>query len=134
MSREADLAWAAGFWDGEGYAGIHRILGKKAAKRVTCTLVQVDRRVLDRFCGIVGVGKVRGPYKTNNGRPAYQWSDGGKYACTAAVFDLLRPYLSEVKTEQFLNCLKEYEEYQRTTKYAKTSLVFRERQPTYLSE
>ena len=55
-----DLAWAAGFFDGEGNVSVKR---HNNYTRANASIAQVDRRVLDKFVGIVGFGKVYGPYQ-----------------------------------------------------------------------
>jgi hypothetical protein len=62
MSLEIELAWAAGFFDGEGCFHA-KLANNKSAKRIPCASIsQKHREVLDRFCKAVGVGKVYGPY------------------------------------------------------------------------
>jgi hypothetical protein len=58
-----EVAWAAGFFDGEGTTGTYRD-GSTTTKRcrIQISASQNDREVLDRFAMIVGVGKVGGPY------------------------------------------------------------------------
>ena len=72
-ARSEDLAWAAGFFEGEGTFYVRRERGKPNA---TVTLTQVDREPLDRFCEIVGIGKVYGPYGpySGNRKPYFQWN------------------------------------------------------------
>jgi hypothetical protein len=72
--NEIELAWAAGFWDGEGsvslsYRGVYN------RPRIIVEIAQVHREVLDRFTAATGMGKVRGPYrpKTKNAQPYYRW-------------------------------------------------------------
>lgn len=73
VNRE-ELAWAAGFFDGEGCFSYTAKAGF-----ATVTIGQVDRRVLDRFQeAIGGVGKIYGPYTTRSPsrlskKPQYQY-------------------------------------------------------------
>lgn len=75
--RQIDLAWAGGFFDGEGHIGIHRSRVRrrdgKATYGLQLSLAQVDRRQVARFEQIVGgqsrryavtQGGNRAPYKT----------------------------------------------------------------------
>lgn len=103
---ETELAWAAGFFDGEGNA----MLGRPGGYRqVIAHIGQADRRVLDRFQGAVGVGKVYGPraHKNPRARPMYEWK-----AWTPTSFHLvmwlLWPWLSEIKRMQFHQASEEY--------------------------
>lgn len=86
-----ELAWAAGFFDGEGcirlargYPNLH--------------LGQTDRRPLDRFRAAVGGGNVTGPYDKRNSRPMFQWTCYTREEVERIV-NLLWPYLSEPKRE-----------------------------------
>ena len=56
--RREELAWAAGFFDGEG------CFSYTQAGRYGCaTIGQTEREPLERFLRAVGVGVVYGPYK-----------------------------------------------------------------------
>jgi len=57
-SRREQLAWAAGFFDGEGCFSYSQSSGSGCV-----AITQTDRRLLDCFRGIVGFGKVYAPYK-----------------------------------------------------------------------
>jgi hypothetical protein len=62
MDRE-ELAWAAGFFDGEGSIGCYRKDERRPASPML-QVSQVDRFVLDRFqAALGGVGGIGGPYK-----------------------------------------------------------------------
>jgi hypothetical protein len=90
---EIELAWAAGFFDGEGNSNSS---GRTFAMRIS----QVHREVLDRFCAAVGAGKVYGPYpaKQENRQPQYRYEVAGLSA--RQVYEKLRPFLGTVKKEQ----------------------------------
>jgi len=95
MERALQLAWAAGFFDGEGCVSLH--LHSKAPGQqypmVQIILVQKDRRPIEYFHAIFGarerVGITRrGPQK----RPYYRLTYGGQNA--ARVLTDLLPYLT----------------------------------------
>lgn len=91
MSTE--LAWAAGFFDGEGHSNYYQ--GTLLVK-----ISQNHTDVLDRFQRAVGVGTVAGPYSNGrNPNPKYQFSAFGKNA--ERIMGALRPYLSSVKSAQW---------------------------------
>ena len=52
-----ELAWAAGFFDGEGC-----FCFSEAGQYVCVSITQTEREPLDRFERAVGLGKVNGPY------------------------------------------------------------------------
>lgn len=102
-----ELAWAAGFFDGEGTVHFSNV------EQPVCALSQIDRFVLDRFHRVVRVGNVTGPYaqnvygpRTMNAKPQYRWS-AGSYEGVQAVCALLWAFLSPVKRDQFARVLRE---------------------------
>jgi len=96
-----ELAWAAGFFDGEGYVGSTlRFNGTKRYRRIDVQITQIDAEVLERFRDAVGVGKVYGPYHSKR-RINPMWKYGvGSVHDVMHVLDLLRPYLCSIKTKQ----------------------------------
>lgn len=95
-----ELAWAAGFFDGEGmiraYAG-----HKNTAPALMVRISQVDRRPLDRLhAAISGLGKIYGPKAPQSPRssPYYTLSFTTFEAAQAAVA-MLWPFLSPPKKE-----------------------------------
>lgn len=88
---DLELAWAAGFIDGEG--AIEMAYGSpKRQVYVRVTVTQSDPRALERLAGMFG-GKVRlqsgqnGKYK----RPHFKWQLSSRPAI--AVLQAIRPYL-----------------------------------------
>jgi hypothetical protein len=100
MDREK-IIWAAGFYCGEGSAHISK--GRTGHQiNAAISIGQVNREVLDRFAEAVGVGKVRGPYGPYGRSPRqmrYYTASGRERV--RAVADLLWPWLSSEKREQF---------------------------------
>ncbi len=96
---ELELAWAAGFFDGEGSTNISKT---KTGWYLRISIVQNDREVLDRFHkAIGGLGKVTGPNQYSyNKNPWYRYSLVGSKA--HAALGLLFPYLSSIKRAQAL--------------------------------
>ena len=108
-SRER-LAWAAGFWAGEGccWSGSSNSKGYRYKQRsIVGRISQVDKRPLVRFKRAVSLGSIRGPYRTSKGRPAYQWGVSG-WPSIEKLFKLLGPWLDPVKREQFIAARKLY--------------------------
>lgn len=114
-----ELAWCAGFFDGEGYSAFAMRTarykdGKPSKKygRLDVMITQNDRRVLDRFQKAVGLGKVKGPYQprgTKNPR-WYYYATG--FPQFSVVMESLWPYLGEIKRQQFMAALDAYKAYQ----------------------
>lgn len=100
--NEIELAWAAGFFDGEGSTNVSRT---NSGWYIRINIQQNDREVLDRFrSAIGGLGNIRGPvqYKYNK-NPWYSYSLTGSKA--HQVLNLLFPYLSSVKRNQIITTL-----------------------------
>jgi hypothetical protein len=98
-----ELAWAAGFFDGEG--SVYRYKGQGALR---LQIAQVDRRPLDRFrAAVLEIGRVNGPYpnKGLNRKPYWSWNvtsvESGQ-----AVIALLWRFLSGPKREQIKNSIR----------------------------
>ncbi|MDA8333321.1 MAG: hypothetical protein M0027_19325 [Candidatus Dormibacteraeota bacterium] len=108
MSKQTEIAWAAGFWDGEGCTSLERN-SRGAYPRMT--VAQVDFRSIWRFQAAVGnVGHVRNKKSQLPGKwsPQIVWSCS-KEADVLQVCSLLWPYLGDVKREQIIKCRKEAE-------------------------
>jgi hypothetical protein len=104
-ARQLELAWAAGFFDGEGCTDIqHRHGPVRSYKYVRLQVSQKDRRALDRWVDAIGLGKVRGPYEKARG-DYYRISLSDKEA--RAALKLMHPYLGTVKREQAARVLNE---------------------------
>lgn len=112
VTMSTEIAWAAGFWDGEGSVSLS-VRGINGRPRIIAEVAQVDRRVLDRLSKIIGKGKVHGPYqpRTSNSNAYHNWKLEG-LADIVELFSMLEPYLSEAKIEQFQRAIvarKEWE-------------------------
>jgi hypothetical protein len=95
-----ELAWAAGFFDGEGSSVLaHR---KTGWKNCDVQVAQVHREPLDRFDRATGcIGILRGPYPRREGwQPIYLWRTTGLDQCQS-IMTMLWPWLCSVKREQW---------------------------------
>jgi hypothetical protein len=85
-ANEADLAWAAGLFEGEGcfQRNSTENLPRVKQKRVYLgmTILSTDHDVLVRFQRVVTVGKIRGPLGQlqPHFKPQWAWSTSGKHA------------------------------------------------------
>lgn len=112
-----ELAWAAGFFDGEGSIGTSHSKrkrlyadGMRHTKAITIDVRQVDRRVLDRFQRAVMIGAVKGPYgpyRNPNQQPFYAYVTSG-LENTQAVIGFLWPWLSPIKRTQAIRALTQF--------------------------
>lgn len=98
---ELELAWAAGFFDGEGSTCNGN--APNGRLQLQMQVVQVDRRPLDRFLAAVEAGTIYGPYQPRQAhwQPKYRWIVRGIEEVTGVAAKLF-PYLSEPKQEQML--------------------------------
>ncbi len=92
-NKEIDIAWAAGFFEGEGsvYCWSYRS-NNKEYKYLRAKAGQNEREPLDKLVQILG-GKVYGPYPKN-----YIWTISGKNAEKA--MSLIEPYLFSRRLSQ----------------------------------
>ena len=103
-----DLAWAAGFFDGEGnIRGTvrERLDGSLGSPRIILQLPQKDRERLDKFASIFNL-KVLGPYD-NAGRVIHQISVGNFEQVQAIVAKMWK-WLGLVKRQQAKVALQRY--------------------------
>lgn len=103
---DIDRAWAAGFWDGEGYAGF---AGKKQPS-LRAQIQQSEKSILERFQTIVGCGRLHGPYTRKSQRPHWQLSFSS-VASVRQLFDVLSPYLYVTKKSQLEAAIAAYDQY-----------------------
>jgi hypothetical protein len=101
VASDVDHAWCAGLFDGEGTTSVLRAQRDKYAY-LRMSVAQKDRKVLDKFRDIVGVGTVYS-HKTR----IMHSLDIYKKADVDYCLDVLWPYLSEAKKDQ-ANKAKEY--------------------------
>jgi hypothetical protein len=106
MGTETELAWAAGFFDGEGSISVRRDSRPGRKPALLLDIEQTDQRPLLRFHDAVRAGSLsrrpdsRGP----NRKRLYRLHAGDKG--TRRIIAALWPWLSEPKREQFIACLR----------------------------
>lgn len=100
---EHELAWAAGFFDGDGWAALVRS-GKGRRRRAMAQINQAGvggvPEVLVRFRDAVGVGRVAGPKIAHGRRDLYWWVASSQRDVTRTG-ELIGPWLSAEKRDQF---------------------------------
>ena len=100
-----ELAWAAGFFDAEGWAGAVK---SRQRHHPHAQINQADPyaapEVLERFQAAVGVGRLGCPARQPGKIDLYRWVASSR-ADVTAVYDALRPWLGEVKRAQFCRAL-----------------------------
>lgn len=106
VNRE-NLAWAAGFFDGEGTVGC-----RKGPKKVQLQLKvgQADPETLEKFLDAIGFGKIYGPYthdKRPNRKPMWNYTVT-KHEHVQAAIAMMWPFLGTIKREDALRALTTY--------------------------
>ena len=96
-----DFAWAAGFFDGEGWAnrssrGVHSRINQAGSDGVP--------EVLTKFQRIVGVGRIKGPVIVEGKQPLYFWEATSRPDLTRVV-ERIGPWLCPVKRAEFQRTL-----------------------------
>ena len=120
-----ELAWASGFFDGEGHCGNGR------GDYVQIMVTQRHREPLERFQGAFGVGRI---YETElRGKPLYHYCTHDLID-TRYVCDLLRPLVCSIKRDQIDAAWKKRKDSGTATfgspeHYAKMSRAARNRKP-----
>lgn len=104
---EHELAWAAGFFDGDGWAALVRDRRRRRGQ----PHAQINQagpdgvpEVLVRFRDAVGVGRVAGP-KIEKGRQDLYWWVASSRGEMTRVGALIGPWLSSEKRGQFINAV-----------------------------
>jgi hypothetical protein len=92
-----DFAWAAGFFDGEGWAnrkkrGVHSQINQAGRDGMP--------EVLTKFQQIVGVGRLKGPIILEGRQPLYYWEATSRPDLTQVV-ERIGPWLCPVKRAEF---------------------------------
>lgn len=100
---EHELAWAAGFFDGDGWTALVRG-GRGRRRRPVAQINQGSLtgvpEVLLRFRDAVGVGRVAGPKIEEGRQPLYRWVASSR-GDVARAGRLIGPWLSGEKRDQF---------------------------------
>ncbi len=99
-----ELAWAAGFFDGEGSVYLDKHRSHAGYFVVSARVTQGNQagvpEVLVRFREALGLGRIRGPLKHKTARKViYRWELGGR-AAIGSVVEALSPWLGDVKLRQ----------------------------------
>ena len=101
MECNLELAWAAGFFDGEGSTSLLKAQRDKYSY-IRMSVSQKNPDCLHRFKNAVGKGKI---YKSNT-RDVHSW-DCYKHDEVLEVLNKLWPFLSEQKKEQAIKRFSE---------------------------
>lgn len=109
---DTDVAWCAGFFDGEGHVSYRRGYPSSVSGLVTGTLMcsvpqnTENIEVLQFFQSVVGLGKIKGPYASKKGKTQHRLI----FATLEIekLIGILRPYLKSEKTRDFQTAIMAY--------------------------
>jgi hypothetical protein len=107
-----DIAWAAGFFDGEGSTTLYSKPRKSmdTVRIPVMSITQVNRTTLERFQRIVfELGRLYGPYYRKKGKPQHLWRTT-KLADAQAVASLLWKFLTPEKQAQITRSFAAYKQ------------------------
>ena len=99
MNDEVQVAWAAGFFEGEGC-----IKTQKANYQAIC-INNTDKDVIERFVSIVNYGNLNGPYKSNGRKhkpthkPYWSW-EISKKSEVKRILEMFLPYLGKRRSQR----------------------------------
>ena len=111
LQSDIELAWAAGFFDGEGCFGAYlKRKGGRTYGRIS--IAQCDPQVLERFQKAIGYGVIKGPtQQRENWSPRWDFIINSQSE-VREVCAKLRPHLSPVKVAQMDQMLYNIEDAQ----------------------
>jgi hypothetical protein len=92
-----DFAWAAGFFDGEGWANRS---GRGVQSRINQAGLDGVPEVLTKFQRIVGVGRIHGPVIVAGKQPLYYWEATSRPDLMRVV-EVIARWLCPVKRAEF---------------------------------
>lgn len=102
-----DIAWAAGLFEGEGSFSWHKIKTRKDSLKIAAVLSMTDKDVVEKFCRIVGFGRVKGPYQPQPIGRKERWVwEVQNFSEVLKTIDLFLPFLGERRTEKALEMKK----------------------------
>lgn len=101
-SYEAEGAWAAGIFEGEGCVSVSH-------SAIVIKLSMCDEDVVYKWGCVLGCGKHYGPYppRGNGTKPQWQWSVA-RIKDVEAVYERFRPWLSARRIKQFEDAFEAY--------------------------
>jgi hypothetical protein len=107
-AKEVKEAWAAGLYEGEGYATVLRGKNKDGTIRRRVRLqfgISIsDPDVLEKFAKIVGVGNLSGPRIKPNRKPIWTWRAHG-WEAAKRLFQMFAPHLGKRRMGRFKEVL-----------------------------
>lgn len=122
MTVEAEVAWAAGFYEGEGHFGVkHNPYGHPNALRLT--IGQRTEEPILKFLSIAEVGKIRHRHLGEGHGGEIWYYEAGKTANALQVARLMWTWLSERRQLQITEAVEEFMSVNHVIEYDVTTLL-----------
>lgn len=103
-----ELAWVAGFFDGEGWANAVRSAGRRTSQpqaRVNqADAAAVPAALVRMQTALGGLGRIAGPQRLEGRIDLYRWEVSSR-ADVQRLHDLIAPWLGQVKLDQIAHAL-----------------------------
>jgi len=114
----AEIAWAAGLFEGEGCIGVWKTQKNHVLPLIRLTITMTDRDVLERFCAVVQCGKVGGErrYGRPHHKPAFVWCISNRSDVERILLALL-PWFGERRSAKAREALAEIAKLNMTCEY-----------------
>jgi hypothetical protein len=112
MTRNEQVAWAAGLFEGEGSLHVSTTDGRWGHWYMQLSMTDEDAvRIFHEF---VGVGTVNGPYWGHNSTKSYWTWQCGRNEDTLSLANMLYPYLCARRQEKIRECRADMYQYSNT--------------------
>ena len=116
--KHEELAWAAGFMDGEAHFGL--VASSNKNKHIHIQVCQTEDGPLERLQNILGRGKIYGPYNAKkadgSARKPYKQFHIDSFEQVQYAICLLWTWLSRPKKNQIIKMMTGYVEYSHRPK------------------
>lgn len=99
-ANREQLAWAAGFFDGEGHIGV--VTPKSGNAHIHIQVVQTEEGPLQRLQTVLNVGRIYGPYNHGGNRRPYKQLHIDRFESVQHTVCALWPWLSAPKKRQIV--------------------------------
>lgn len=104
QSKEAQIAWAAGFFEGEGCFVYSQTTRNRRSFQRRAVLANTDLEALRNFNAAVGLGKIGAKPRSRTKARAH-WKPCWQWVCShreelAALIEMFQPYLSTRRLEK----------------------------------
>jgi hypothetical protein len=95
---ETEIAWVAGFLEGEGSFGVYS--RRSGYRYLLLQVSSTDRDVLERLRSVVGHGSICGPVNQKHPRNRSTWSPEYRYSTSSTtklpvLLNAILPYMGE---------------------------------------